>query len=213
MSNVLIVGANGRSARQIIPRLAKQDDVALTLFLRNPERLSAVAPETATLVAGDAHDRDALRNALAGQHIVIVALGGSDLDETTANVVRAAEETGAGRIITINAGGVYDELPEPFNTWDYEHAGATRPVNLRAAEVVEQSSLHYTILRPVWLTDKDTTEVQLTRKGETYKGTETSRASLGAFIAGLVANPEEYVGENLGITQPGTEGDKPAAYR
>ncbi|WP_254924338.1 MULTISPECIES: NAD(P)H-binding protein [unclassified Rhodococcus (in: high G+C Gram-positive bacteria)] len=213
MKNVVIIGANGRSAREIISRLAQQEDVALTLFLRRHHRLDGVATETMTLVEGDAHDRDSLRAALTDQDIVIVALGGEDLDITTAAVVDAAEEVGVRRIVTINAGGIYDELPEPFNTWDYQRAGATRPRNRQSADVVEQSSLEYTILRPVWLTDEAVTDVELTRKGETYKGTETSRASLGKFIADLVADPNSYIGENLGITQPGTDGDTPTAYR
>jgi uncharacterized protein YbjT (DUF2867 family) len=172
-----------------------------------------IAGERSVLVDGDAHDKEALARAMVGQDIVIVALGGMDLDTNTANVVSAAEQAGANRIITINAGGIYNELPEPFNTWDFVRAGHTRPINLRAADVVEESSLQYTILRPVWLTDKDMTEVELTRKSEAFKGTETSRASLASFIAGIVADPSSYVRENLGITQPGTDGDKPAAHR
>ncbi|MFH4176155.1 NAD(P)H-binding protein [Acinetobacter baumannii] len=43
--------------------------------------------------------------------------------------------------------------------------GYTRPINLRTAEVIEQSSLQYTILRPVWLTDKSIEEYELTQKG------------------------------------------------
>ncbi|OZE96786.1 NmrA-like family protein [Rhodococcus sp. 15-1154-1] len=213
MKNVVIIGANGRSAREIISRLAQQKDVALTLFLRRPHRLDGIATDTMTLVEGDAHDRDALRTAMIDQDIVIVALGGEDLDTTTAAVVDAAEEAGVRRIVTINAGGIYDELPEPFNTWDYQRAGATRPRNRKSADVVEQSSLAHTILRPVWLTDETVTDVELTRKGEIYKGTETSRASLGKFVADIVTDPNSYVGENLGITQPGTDGDRPTAYR
>jgi nucleoside-diphosphate-sugar epimerase len=210
---VVIIGANGRSARELISRLAHQLNVSLTLFLRRSHRLADVATEGMTLIEGDAHDRDALRAALAGQDIVVVALGGRDLDETTAAVVDAAEQARVPRIVTINAGGIYDELPEPFNTWDDAHAGSTRPTNRRAADIVEQSSLSYTILRPVWLTDKDVTEVELTRKGEVYRGTETSRASLGAFVAGIVENPDTFADENLGISQPDTDGDRPAAYR
>jgi len=54
------------------------------------------------------------------------------------------------------------------------------------------------MLRPVWLTDKLSEEVELTKKGELYKGTETSRASLAGSV---------------GICQPDTDGAKPAAYR
>lgn len=212
MSNVVVVGANGRTAREIIPRVGQLDGVALTLFLRRAERVADVAGGM-RVIEGDALDPEALDTALHGQDTVIVALGGPDLDKTTAAVVAAAKRGGVRRIITINAGGIYDELPEPFNSWDYEHAGRTRPVNRRAANVVEQSSLDYTILRPVWLTNKDVTDVELTQKGDTYNGTETSRASLGQFIAALVADPGSHVNENLGITQPGTDGDRPAAYR
>lgn len=212
MKNVIVIGANGRTGRQVIQRLVEQDDVARTLFLRHAERLTTLVPEAVTLIEGDAHDAQALEGALAGQDIVIVTLGGMDLDVTTQLVVDAAQKTGARRIVTISAGGIYDELPEPFNAWDVQMVGQTRPVNRRAADIVERSSLDYTILRPVWLTDKNITEVNLTRKGETYRGTETSRASLGAFIAGIVADPSAYVGENLGLTQPGTDGERPAAY-
>jgi uncharacterized protein YbjT (DUF2867 family) len=213
MTRVALIGANGRSAREITSRLLGRESVELTLFLRRPERLDQATREMARVVAGDAHDREALAAALTSQDIVIVALGGMDLDETTANVVDVAEASSVPRIVTINAGGIYDELPEPFNAWDFSRAGDTRPVNLRAAEVVEASSLEYTILRPVWLTNKPDLEVVLTRKGEQFRGTETSRASVAQFIVSIVDEPARRVGENLGITQPNTDGDKPAAYR
>lgn len=213
MKHVIIIGANGRTAREIIPRLAAQEDVVLTLFLRRAERIADLVTDEMRVIEGDAHDPEAVQAALRGHDIVIVAAGGMDLHETTLGVVAAAERADATRIITISAGGIYDELPEPFNSWDVAMVGETRPVNRGAADAVERSSLDYTILRPVWLTDKSVTEVELTRKGEVYKGTETSRASLGAFIAGIVADPSTYVHENLGIAQPGTDGDRPAAYR
>ena len=87
--------------------------------------------------------------AIKGQDIVVSTMGGMDLDVKTAHVVRAMEAAGASRIIAISAGGIYDELPEPFNTWDKGMVGETRPVNLRTADLIERSSLRHTILRPV----------------------------------------------------------------
>lgn len=84
---------------------------------------------------------------------------------------------------------------------------------MRTVEIIERSSLHYTILRPVWLTDKNVEDYELTQKGEMFKGTEASRASLGRFIAEIVENPQLYIGENIGISQPNTDDEKPAAYR
>jgi len=213
MKNVIIVGANGRTSDEIIPRVLEQEDVRLTLFLRRASRLQHLASSRVNVVEGDAGELDDPREAIQGQDIVVSTMGGMDLDVKTKNIVRAMEAVGARRLIAVSAGGIYDELPEPFNTWDKGMVGRTRPINLRTAEVIERSSLSYTILRPVWLTDKPTEAFQLTKKGEIYEGTETSRASIGRFVANVVKSPELHANENLGISQPNTDGDRPAAYR
>lgn len=213
MKNVMLVGANGRTSAEIIPRLLEQDDVNLTLFLRRASRLQHLQGNRVSLFEGDATNADDLRRAIGGQDVVVSTLGGPDLDVKTANIVRAMKDVGAQRIIVISAGGVYDELPEPFNAWDKRMVGQYRPINLRTAQVVEQSSLTYTVLRPVWLTDEPTEVFQLTKKGETYKGTETSRASIGRFVADVVKNPVLHANADLGISEPDTDGGRPAAYR
>jgi uncharacterized protein YbjT (DUF2867 family) len=213
MKNVLILGANGGTAREIIPRLLEQDDVKLTLFLRDAGRMQGYRSDRVDVVEGDARNPDDLSAAIRGQHIVVSTMGGMDLGEKTATLVAVMQEMGVRRIIAISAGGIYDELPEPFNTWDLEMVGYTRPINLKTADVIENSSLDYTILRPVWLTDHPATGFELTKKGGAFQGTETSRASLAQFVFDVVAKPARYVNENLGISQPGTDGDRPAAYR
>lgn len=212
MKKVIVLGANGHTAREIVTRLLEQDDVELTLFARKAARLSGF-DKRVRVIEGDAANVKALTQAIAGQDIVVNAMGGMALGDLTEGVVQAMEAMGVRRIIAISAGGIYDELPEPFNAWDKGMVGYTRPTNLKTADVIEKSSLDYTVLRPVWLTNKAEEEVELTQKGETFKGTETSRASLGRFIADLVAHPERHVGENLGISQPHTDGNRPAAYR
>lgn len=213
MKNVILIGANGSTSKEIIPRLLEQDDVKLTLFLRRASRMQHMQSDRVNVVEGDAAELADLKRAIRGQDIVISTMGGMDLDAKTANIVKAMKEVGARHVIVISAGGIYDELPEPFNAWDKRMVGQYRPINLKTAEVAEQSGLTYTVLRPVWLTDKPTEEFQLTRKGETYKGTETSRASIGRFVADLVKDPQRYANQNLGISQPNTDGDRPAAYR
>ncbi|HCD1366838.1 TPA: SDR family oxidoreductase [Klebsiella variicola subsp. variicola] len=213
MKNVILIGANGHTAKAIIPLLLEQSDVRLTLFLRRAARVNDRKNDRVNIVEGDATNMADLRNAISEQDIVISTLGGPDLDLKTANIVSVMKDLGTKRIIAISAGGIYDELPEPFNSWDKSIVGHYRPSGLKTAEVVEQSSLTYTVLRPVWLTDKPTEEFELTKKGEVYKGTETSRASIARFVAEVVENPDRYANENLGISQPNTDGIKPAAYR
>ena len=214
MKKVIVIGANGLTAQQVILRLIKQPNVQLSLFVRQASKLHTVHDDKQiNILDGDAINMDDLRAAIQGQDIVISTLGGMDLDVKTENIVKVMRELGVKRLIAISAGGIYDELPEPFNSWDKQVVGYTRPTNLRTAEVIEHSPLEYTILRPVWLTDKSSEEFQLTKKGEVFKGTETSRASLGSFIADLVENPQIHIRENLGMSQADTEGDRPAAYR
>lgn len=214
MKKVIVIGVNGLTAQQVISRLIKQPNVQLSLFVRQASKLHTVHDDKQiNIFEGDAINMDDLRAAIQGQDIVISTLGGMDLDVKTENIVKVMQELGVKRLIAISAGGIYGELPEPFNSWDKQMVGYTRPTNLRTAEVIEHSPLEYTILRPVWLTDKSSEEFQLTKKGEVFKGTETSRASLGRFIANIVENPQLHIRENLGISQPNTEGDRPAAYR
>ena len=155
MKKVIVIGANGVTAQQVISRLIKQPNVQLSLFVRQASKLHIVHDDKQiNIFEGDAINMDDLRAAIQGQEIVISTLGGMDLDIKTENIVKVMRELRVKRLIAISAGGIYDELSEPFNSWDKQVVGYTRPTNLRTAEVIEHSPLEYTILRPVWLTDK-----------------------------------------------------------
>ncbi|WP_052990625.1 NAD(P)H-binding protein [Shigella sonnei] len=76
-------------------------------------------------------------------------------------------------------------------------------------EEIEASGLEYTILRPAWLTDEDIIDYELTSRNEPFKGTIVSRKSVAALITDIIDKPEKHIGENIGINQPVTDGDKP----
>lgn len=213
MKNVILVGANGGTGREMIPRLLEQADIQLTLFLRQSSRLGVLQDKRLTVVEADARDFGALTTAIRGHDIVISTLDGLDLAQKTGDIIRAMRITEAGHLIAINAGGIYDELPEPFRSWDKKMVGQYHPVYRAAADLIENSELTYTILRPVWLTNHSSEQFQLTHKGEIYRGTETSRASIGRLVANIVRDPGSFACMNLGVSQPGTEGDMPAAYK
>jgi uncharacterized protein YbjT (DUF2867 family) len=91
--------------------------------LHRAERLKAFKSDRVNVVDGDAKNIGDLRAAIKGQDIVVSTMGGAHLDLKTGNVVRAMEEAGSPRLMAISAGGIYDELPEPFNTWDKSMVG------------------------------------------------------------------------------------------
>ena len=205
MKQVIVIGANGRTSAEIIPRLLEMKDVKLRLFLRQAERLDKLKSDKVELFEGDATRVEDLRRAIQGQDIVISTMGGMDLDTKTANIVKAMDEVNSHRLIVISAGGIWNELPEPFNTWDKAMVGSYRPVNLKTAQVVENSDLDYTVLRPVWLNDKPVEKFTLTFKGEKYKGRQTSRASVARFIADIVKDPTRYSRKDVGISQTSSD--------
>ena len=116
------------------------------------------------------------------------------------------------RLIFIVSLGIYHELPEPFEAWNQQMIGDALVDYRKAADVIEASDLDYTIIRPAWLTNNDETDYELTQRDEQFKGTEVSRKAVAAFIASVVADPSTHSRANVGVSKPGTEGDKPAWY-
>lgn len=80
-----------------------------------------------------------------------------------------------------------------------------------AADVIEDSDLDYTIVRPAWLTNNDEVDFEVTQKGEVFKGTEVSRKSIAHIVVELIQNNTELK-HSIGVNKPNTDGDKPSWY-
>ncbi|HTY09629.1 MAG TPA: NAD(P)H-binding protein [Bacteroidota bacterium] len=190
MRNVIILGASGNIARRVIDILVKEDDIKLTLFLRNKSRLGNQNISKCRIVEGNVLDYDQLQEALTGQDIVYANLSG-DLEAMAKNIVKAMGEKGVKRLIFISSIGIYDVPLRPV----------LKPYR-KAADVIEASGHEYTILRPTWFTDADEVDYETTRKGEPEKGSVISQKSLAAFIASIIQSPEKYRRESLGVNKP-----------
>ncbi|AOR73296.1 NAD-dependent dehydratase [Burkholderia stabilis] len=208
MKHVLILGANGQIARWVIDALAADRNISQTLLVRNPKNLGDT-PANARVVTGDVLDRALLLNTVKGQDIVYANLAGANLDTQAASVIAAMQAAGVKRLVFVLSLGIYDEVPGKFGDWNNAIIGEDLKPYRRSAEAIEASGLQYTILRPAWLTDEDEIDYELTGRNEPFKGTVVSRRSVGDLIVRIVASPELHVGENLGVNQPGSDGDKP----
>lgn len=211
MTRVLILGAGGQIARWVIADLAGDTDVAMTLFLRHPQRLPET-PANAKVVKGNVLDRRVLDTAVAGQHIVYANLTGGDIDDQAKAVIAAMQAAGVQRLVFVTALGIYDEVPGTFGRWNNQMIGEDLKPFRRAADAIEASGLDYTILRPAWLQDEDEIDYEMTEKGQPFKGTEVSRRSVADLITTIVRSPTRHSRANLGVDKPGTDGDKPAFY-
>lgn len=187
MPNVLIIGATGSLARYVIDALTGQENTRLTLFARDVKRLPA---SKGTPFQGDAMRKDDVRKALQQQDIVYVNLAGN-LEAMTRNIIEAMQEAHVSRIIAVSSIGIYNQPLRPV----------LAPYR-KMADLIEASGLTYTLLRPDWFTYADEVDYALTRKGQPETGSAVSRKSIAAFVASLVAHPEQYANENLGISKP-----------
>lgn len=190
MKNVLILGAGGNIATHVINILTAQDDINLTLFLRNKSRLRNSNTSKHRIIEGDVLDYKQLKQAVSGQDIVYANLAG-DLESMARNIVMAMDETGVKRLIFISSIGIYDE-PVRQVLIPYR----------KSVDVIEASDLQYTVLRPTWFNNADEVDYEITRKGEAEKGSLISQKSVAAFIVKIIESPDKYVCESLGINKP-----------
>lgn len=190
MKNVIILGASGSLAKEVIDKLKTDKDIKLTLFLRNKTRLRNKDLSGCTVIEGDVMNYNSLKDAIQGQDIVYGNLAG-ELGQMAKNIVKVMNETGVKTIIFISSIEIYNDTVR----------AALKPYRA-AADVIEASNLDYTILRPTWFTNADEVDYELTHKGEPEKGSVISRKSIAAFISEIVNNPDKYRRENLGINKP-----------
>lgn len=190
MKNIIILGASGNIARHVTDILLKKNDINLTLFLRDKRRLRNKDVSGCRIIEGDVLNFSQLKEAIAGQDIVYANLAG-DLETMAQNIVRAMDETGVKKLIFISSIGIYDVPLRPV----------LKPYR-KAADVIEASTLEYTILRPTWFTGADEVDYETTRKGEPERGSVISQKSLATLISKIIESPEKYVRENLGVNKP-----------
>lgn len=187
MKKVIIIGASGGLAHHVIDAINTLDDVQLTLFARNTNKISNGS--NAILIQGDALNYLDLKNAISGQDLVYVNLAG-DLEAMTMNIVKAMHENQVERIIAISSIGIYNSPLSPILI----------PYR-KLADIIESSGLDFTILRPNWFTNENEINYHITSKPEPEIGTAISKKSIAAFIAKLVKEPKSYTNENLGISK------------
>jgi len=190
MKKILIIGAGGSLAQYVIEAAKQLSDRALTLFVRNRNRLSKSIAEGCNIVEGDVMNFADIKNAIAGQDVVYRNLAGN-LEAMTTNIVKAMQEAAVKRVIAISSIGIYD-MPLKSVLIPYR----------KLADVIESSGLDYTILRPDWFTSGNEIDYVITQKGEPESGSAISRKSIAAFVATIIENPDLHKNENVGISKP-----------
>ena len=191
---LLIIGATGPAGREIVSQASAQGH-EVTALVRDASK-AAFAPAVKTVV-GDVLDLSSLKKALAGQEAVISSLGSSAsgpfkamtlLSEGTRNLVAAMQAQNVNRLVCITGVGAGES--KGHGPWYYNWL--IQPLMLRGVyedktrqeEIVRDSGLDWTLVRPALLTNgpaKGLTAVRaLTQLAGVHVST-ISRADLAAF--------------------------------
>ncbi|MBI5972494.1 SDR family oxidoreductase [Staphylococcus caledonicus] len=211
MQTILIIGANGKVSMEATKIFLEDSNFNVDLFLRNAHRLPDYASNRITVYEGDAKNVEDLEQALDNVDIVFASLSGS-LDIEAKAIIDAMNSKNVQRLIFIAAPGIYDELPPKFNEFNKEQFGDKLVKYRKASDIIEDSNIDYTIIRPAWLTFKNETDYEVTDKNSEFKGTEVSRRSVASLAVRIAKNPELYLKQNIGVNKPNTDGDKPAWF-
>ena len=209
MKNVLIIGANSRIAQWADKMLLDEDDVKLTMFVRNVNKLDPELRDK-NVIVGDATNEADLENAIKGQDIVYASLAG-DVVTQAKLLVKVMDKLNVKRLIWTSSLGIYDEVPGKFGELNTRALPGYLQTYREAADIISNSDLDYTIVRPAWLTDNDEVDYETTstNKGEDFKGTEISRKSVASYIVSVIEDPTKDSRDSIGVDKPGSDGDRP----
>jgi uncharacterized protein YbjT (DUF2867 family) len=189
---VLVVGATGRTGRQIVARLVERG-VPVRALVRDEARALETLPSGVELHVGDVRRRETLAEPVAGARGIVIAACSSGAEpgndpETvdylgTCHLMEHAAPAGVGHLLFIST--IYASRPEHYQDMEPTSLGW----KARAEEVIRGSGVPYSIVRPGWLTDADGGDPLAVSQGDTAEG-RISRADLADVCAQLLFMPE-----------------------
>lgn len=191
MTKVLILGANGAVSKAAINSFLENTSYTLRLFLRDANRLPDYASDRIRVREGDATNFEDVNRAMEDVDIVLASLSG-ELDKEAQTIVDAMNANNVKRLIFVTSIGIYNEVPGNFGLWVQDQISDYLVIYRKAADIIEQTDLDYTIFRPAWLTHTNEIDYEITKKDEPFKGTEVSRKSVAAIAVQIAKDPALY---------------------
>ena len=195
---ILIIGATGSIGTKLRKTLLTKTDYKLTLFSTSANRIQ-INPNREVAIAGNVLNKNDLIRAIQNQDVVFAALSGS-LGSMARSIVDVMEKSSTRRLIFISSMGIYNEIPRSIGGGNLNENSMLRPYR-EAADVIEASTLDYTIIRPGWF-DEGSDIYEVTRKGQPFKGHDVSRQAIANLVLKLIQQDGLGVRESLGINRP-----------
>jgi uncharacterized protein YbjT (DUF2867 family) len=208
---VLVAGATGRTGNHVVSELLAKG-YRVRAFVRDADQAREKLGTDIDFAVGDVRQRDTIDAALGGVTAIISVIGAGREDPSngpefvdyggTKNLVEAAADADLEHFVMVSSGGVTHEdhvLNKMFNNvliWKF-----------KGEEVVRNSGVAYTIIRPGGLVDKARGEHELVfAQGDTASGLVPRADVARVCVAALVyAEARNRTFELVGGDGPSTD--------
>jgi uncharacterized protein YbjT (DUF2867 family) len=192
---VLVVGASGKTGRQVVAQLREQG-YGVRALVRDAARAAETLGPDVELVVADVREPDSLVPAFDGVTRVISAIGATEKEGPnspefvdyvgTNNLIDAAVSVGVKQFVQVSSMGVTHEdhvLNKIF--------GNVLIWKMRAEDDLRSSGIAYTIVRPAGLVDKPGGEKLIVfEQIDEVKVVSISRTDVAAICVAALAYPE-----------------------
>ncbi|MGK7910671.1 MAG: NAD(P)-dependent oxidoreductase [Synechococcus sp.] len=185
---IALLGANGKTGRQIIGRALDAGDT-VTALVRTEDRLADVTHKHLNVRIANVCNSDALKAVLPEHDIVISTLGPRKptktacaiYSESATAIVEAMQQSGVTRLIVMSTALLFpsDKLSDRVLNWIAKH-------NAQSAKTMEEtirtSNLDWTIVRTGFLNSNNSTEYRTAVGAFPDGGGSISRAAVARFL-------------------------------
>ena len=206
---ILIIGATGRTGRELV-RQALEQGHQVTALVRKPKKMK-VENANLRVVKGNVRDYDSIESAMRGQSAVLCALGTKRfffpnrvVSNGTANILRAMKSCGVPRLVCESSLGIGNSVGRlgllytifvvplilPFIFYD----------KVRQQKLIEESETDWVIVRPAVLTNAPARgKYRHGRNVGNYLWTNRiARADVADFMLKQLTD-DDYIGSAVGV--------------
>ncbi|WP_081754373.1 NAD(P)H-binding protein [Lactiplantibacillus fabifermentans] len=198
MQRILLIGATTSLGQVTRNYLLKNSTDEITILDSHATRL-VTDDGRETVINGDPTKLDVLVSALQQQDVVLVTLN-DNVPSLAANLVAAMQSRQLKRLVLVSSMGIYNEIPAHLGPGTNLKQNRRLQPFRQTADIIENSALDYTIVRPAGL-DDGLGDYEVTLKGEPFAGRCVARLAVADVILTAI-DTAAYQRESVGVDRP-----------
>ena len=197
---IVIFGGTGALGQSLVQQSLELGHEVLVL-VRTPSKMT-MTHEALTIVQGDGKDINAVSKAIKGQDIVLCAVGGQGLSDSTTrssvteNIIAGMKEHNVSTLVTcssLGAGESMHHLPL-FSRWMAKTILRNAiDDHSKQEKMIRESGCDWVIIRPPRLIDTEKTETyRIAEESEPFSASQVSRADVAHFMLKVMNDKKFY---------------------